>query len=237
MAEGEQARRAGKRLVLMQAAGFFGFAAGPEVHVVDPHGLSEPFLARLPPPYMPDWRIGHLWRALPEGYWETLRDGTPQIVDPGLAEYRAALVEITRGPLFRRERWAAIIGMALGRYESLLPVQSLRFPPTTTRDAAGMDGEEIDLDWRGIDVRFGEKARADAVELEVSGDDGHGLVFFRGERDVARVKQAPRPGAAPGLASVRVAVPDAARAEGFDRIRVIPYGGDGRYRIAGLTLR
>ncbi|MEN8161651.1 MAG: hypothetical protein ABFS41_16395, partial [Myxococcota bacterium] len=123
MAEGEAVRRAGQKLALQEANGFFGFAAGPGAHVVDPHGLSEPFLARLPPPALPDWRIGHVWRDLPAGYWETLRDGTSRIADPGLAEYRAALVEITRGPLFARSRWAAIVGMALGRYESLLPVQ------------------------------------------------------------------------------------------------------------------
>jgi arabinofuranosyltransferase len=236
-AEGEAARRAGRTLALKEANGFFGYAAGPGVHVVDPHGLSEPFLARLPPPALPDWRIGHVWRELPDGYWETLRDGTSRIVDPGLAEYRAALVEITRGELFARSRWKAIVGMALGRYEPLLPVQTLRYPPTTAREAGALGGEEIALDWRGLDVRFGELVRAGEVELRASGDDGYGLVFFRGEHDAARAKRAPEPGAPPGPAVFRFAVPRGARTEGFDRIRVQPYGGDGRFSLNDLTLR
>jgi arabinofuranosyltransferase len=236
MAEGEQARRSGQRLVLMQAAGFFGYAAGPAVHVVDPHGLSEPFLARLPPPALPDWRIGHFWRELPAGYWETLPGREPQIVDPGLAAYREALVLITRGELWSAARWAAIAGMALGRYESLLPVQALRFPPTMTVAQREMAGEEIPLDWRGIDVHFEEAVGAHEIELRGSGDDGYGVVFFQGDRDLDQVKRAPSPGADPALTSSRLEVPAAARAAGFDRIRVMPYGGDGRYRIAGVTL-
>jgi hypothetical protein len=206
------------------------------VHVVDPHGLSEPFLARLPPPALPDWRIGHLWRELPAGYWETLRDGTPQIVDPGLAAYREALVLITRGELWSAARWAAIGRMALGRYESLLPVQALRFPPTKMVAQREMGGEEIPLDWRGIDVHFEEAVRAHEIELRSSGDDGYGVVFFQGDRDVDQVKRAPAPGADPALTSIRLEVPAAARAAGFDRIRVMPSGGAGRYRIGGVTL-
>jgi arabinofuranosyltransferase len=235
-AEGEQARRSGQRVVLMQAAGFFGHAAGPGVHVVDPHGLSEPFLARLPPPALPDWRIGHLWRELPAGYWETLPDRESRIVDPGLAAYREALVLITRGELFSSERFAAILGMALGRYESLLPIQALRFPPTKTIRASEWTGEELPMDWRGVDVRFAESVRARDLELRASGDDGYDFVFFAGERDIGQVKRAPRPGADPALGTVRLEVPAAVQATGFDRIRVLPYGGDGRYRIAGITL-
>jgi hypothetical protein len=126
--------------------------------------------------------------------------------------------------------------MALGRYESLLPVQELRFPPTKTVQASEWTGEELPMDWRGVDVRFAEPVRAHDIELRASGDDGYGVVFFAGERDMGQVKRAPLPGADPALGSVHLEVPAEVQAAGFDRIRVLPYGGDGRYRIAGVTL-
>jgi arabinofuranosyltransferase len=101
--------------------GYYGFAVGPEVHVVDPLGLADPLLARLPvwrgeaaisPETLRrgklDWRIGHFARALPRGYLRSLRDPEQRIADPAVAELRAELDVLTRGPLWTGERWRLI---------------------------------------------------------------------------------------------------------------------------------
>jgi arabinofuranosyltransferase len=239
--QGERARRERVRLALMSYVGFYGFAAGPGVHIVDQHGLGEPLLARIPPPYRPDWRIGHVWRELPEGYWETLRTGADRITDPGLAQYHAKLALITRGQIWSVERWQAILGMALGRYEPLIDVQRYRFPPAPLLAQAGSAeppdaGGPAPLTWLGVDVALREPSHARRVELGAEGDDAHALVFFRGERDLAIAKLPPRPGAGSALSTSVADVPREAAEAGFDRVRVMPYLGDGRYAFGSLRL-
>ena len=67
-----KARQEGRKVVVRDAVGFFGFAAGPDVHVVDQAGLGDALLARLPPEQRPQWRIGHFFRTVPPGYVESL---------------------------------------------------------------------------------------------------------------------------------------------------------------------
>jgi arabinofuranosyltransferase len=234
--EGERARRDQVRFALMSYVGFYGYAAGPGVHVVDQHGLAEPFLARIPPPYRPDWRIGHVWRELPEGYWETLRTGVDRIADPGLAEYYEKVSLITRGQLWSPARWDAIVASALGRYEGLIDVQRYRFPPTTVLAQSSLEegSDPTPLTWLGADVVLPGVSHASRVELGAGGDDAHALVFFRGERDLAVAKLLPRAGAGSGLATIVTAVPRRASEGGFDRVRVMPYLGDGRYALGHL---
>jgi arabinofuranosyltransferase len=84
--------------------GFFGFYAGPAVHVVDAWGLADPLIARIPARTDARLRIGHFTRAIPEGYRETLETGRNQIVDRRLADLYDRLALITRGPLFDGRR-------------------------------------------------------------------------------------------------------------------------------------
>ena len=107
------------RVVVWGNVGFFGFHAGPRIHVVDSNALGDPLLARLParPQH---WRIGHFSRMLPQGYMQTLETGTNHIANPSLAEFYDQLVLITRGPLWAPRRWAAIWRMNLGRYDGLI---------------------------------------------------------------------------------------------------------------------
>jgi arabinofuranosyltransferase len=95
--------------------GFLGFCAPPGVHLVDKFALADPLLARLPVTDREPWRIGHFERDLPAGYLASLRSGENQIADPALARLHTRLERITRGPLFTRARWAAIVTVNLGR--------------------------------------------------------------------------------------------------------------------------
>ncbi len=92
-----------------EAIGFYGYYAGPTVHVVDTLALCDPLLARLPAQALyRKWRVGHYERDLPEGYMETLRRGNNCIANRELADFYDVLSLITRGPLLSPQRLRAI---------------------------------------------------------------------------------------------------------------------------------
>ena len=119
---GARLREQGAQVLVADGMGFVGFFAGPEVHLVDPMGLTDPLLARLPiwhegrllapqkpiPPEL-EWRIGHFVRPLPEGYLETLETGENRLASQALGSYWDELALITRGALWSRTRLAAIL--------------------------------------------------------------------------------------------------------------------------------
>jgi arabinofuranosyltransferase len=119
-AAGRSARAAGPSVLRRMGTGFFGFYAGPRVHIVDGHALTDPLLARLPANTRRGYRIGHFRRVSPRGYEESLRTGRNQIADPDLAAYWDRLRLVTRGPLLDGERLRTVVELNLGRYDGLL---------------------------------------------------------------------------------------------------------------------
>jgi arabinofuranosyltransferase len=115
---GIQTRNEGHRVIVYCCNGMLGYAAGPTIHIVDTVGLGDPLMARLPS--RRDWRVGHFGRDVPRGYTETLESGDNHITTPQIAAYYGRLALITRGGLWDRRRWQAILRMNLGRYDSLL---------------------------------------------------------------------------------------------------------------------
>jgi arabinofuranosyltransferase len=119
---GRQARaimeKQGEAFQAVECIGFYGYYAGPRIHVIDVMALADPFLARLPvrtPGDPRSWRIGHFERALPPGYRETIAGGRNVIADPALARLYDDVRLVTTGPLSGRERWGAIVRLNLGR--------------------------------------------------------------------------------------------------------------------------
>lgn len=100
--------------------GFHGYFCGPKVFLIDQMALSDPLLARLPAMKAQIFRTGHHERHIPEGYLETALTGRNVLKDPNLALFYDKIRLITRGPLFTRERWKAILDMNLGRYDHLI---------------------------------------------------------------------------------------------------------------------
>ncbi len=113
---GRAARARGKHLVMGGNIGVFGYYAGPEVHILDGFALSDPLLARLPI-RSTSWRVGHYVRRLPTGYFKSLESGRNIIEDSRLRHFATAIQTVTRGPLFSRERWAAIWRLNTGAYD------------------------------------------------------------------------------------------------------------------------
>ncbi len=117
--EGRKAREQGTTLVARENIGFFGYYAGPKVHILDIWALADPLLTRLPMPHQ-DWRIGHFRREVPVGYEATLETGQNQLQDANLAIFYNKLSMMTRGPLFSPSRLWEIVLMNVGWYDHLV---------------------------------------------------------------------------------------------------------------------
>jgi len=104
--------------VYVYFSGMYGYCAGPHVIIIDNLALPDALLARLPFSYIQ--RSGHYFRNVPEGYEEARRTGSTANMAAPLAAYYEKLRLVTSAPLFSAERWKAIIGFQLGRYDGLL---------------------------------------------------------------------------------------------------------------------
>jgi len=110
--EGSMARHQQLPVAVKGAVGFYGFYAGPEVHIIDIFALCDPLLARLPPSKI--WRVGHLERSLPAGYFESIQQDKNLLVDAELSVLYDQLRLVTRGDLFDPERWRVILLLNFG---------------------------------------------------------------------------------------------------------------------------
>ena len=93
--------------------GQFGYAVGIEKTIVDPLAIGDPFLSQFPAAYQ--WRAGHFFRVIPEGYVESLKSGKNVLVDHGLSPLFDAVNLATRDPhLFSKARIKAIFRLNTG---------------------------------------------------------------------------------------------------------------------------
>jgi arabinofuranosyltransferase len=137
---GRRARDDGRTAVVRATIGYFGYFAGPSMHVTDPLGLSEPLYARLPAQLNPNWRVGHYRRAPAPGYDPAI--GRPP-TDPALAALYARVHALTRGPLLQPARW--VDGLALQLTDTVDHFRAHRFAalhplPTERPFQIGMEG-------------------------------------------------------------------------------------------------
>ena len=85
--QGREALKNNEKFISRCGIGQFGFCAGPGVHILDCHALTDPILARLPITTFKRWRIGHFRRIYPQGYEETLKTGENRIYDKDLKAF------------------------------------------------------------------------------------------------------------------------------------------------------
>jgi arabinofuranosyltransferase len=114
VADGLRAKREEKQVSVYRNIGYYGFFAGPGVHIIDPYGIGDPLMARMPfPPEKHPWQAGHFMRKVPEGYEDAAID-RGAIADPELAAYWAKLELVTRGPIFDGARLLEVLRFNLG---------------------------------------------------------------------------------------------------------------------------
>lgn len=117
--DGEKLARSRTKVELIGPAGYLGFAAGPDVHLVDYWGLADPLLARLPDEEPENFRIGHFKRIVPEGYLDTLRTGRCKM-SSAYCKYYREIERIVRGPIGSWDRFVSIAKMNVGAFDHLL---------------------------------------------------------------------------------------------------------------------
>src|SRR4030066_691233 len=125
-------RNSKERVIVQGVTGMFGYYCGPNVHIIDTLALSDPLLSKLPcerralpfddfHPHDPKrWRIGHFKREIPEGYTETIRTGTNQIVNSDLRLYYNKLSVLIKGDIWNINRLGEIWNFNTGKYDYLL---------------------------------------------------------------------------------------------------------------------
>ncbi|MCR5221557.1 MAG: glycosyltransferase family 39 protein [Lachnospiraceae bacterium] len=92
----------------------------PDLYLNDQYALGDPFLAKLPAVREENWRIGHMWREVPEGYNDSVYKDENLVEDQAAHEYLDVIWLITRGDLFDPARIRAIVDINLGKYDHLI---------------------------------------------------------------------------------------------------------------------
>jgi arabinofuranosyltransferase len=114
VADGIKARQSGQRVTIYKNIGYYGYFAGPGVHILDPYGLGDPLVGRMPfTEAMGYWSSGHFYRKIPEGYVEAAVD-EGVIADPRVQAYWKKLELVTRGGIFDGKRLAEVARFNLG---------------------------------------------------------------------------------------------------------------------------
>lgn len=247
MLDGKVEATKGPTVCVRENLGFFGYYAGPQVHVVDLFALADPLLARLPARHNPNWRIGHFIRSLPDGYEESLQKGTNRLTDPGLRELYDVLRLISRGPLLSWDRLEAIALLNLGWYDHLVNVDEYRHhlrtrlplqavmgpkPSHTPFDAPGNFPFPPD----GLEIYWETPANSRQFEVSLDWNDACRLEFRRGSRPLGIVDLPESFELGGGMIPRRGDVPRTAQETGFDRVWMYPLRGDDRYALGYLQL-
>lgn len=94
--------------------GQYGWTAAPELYIIDPLALSDPFLSRLPA--TTSSRVGHYERAFPVGFVASRLTGHNQLQDPLLKQLYDDVTLVTRGEIWQRARFQAIWRLNTGYY-------------------------------------------------------------------------------------------------------------------------
>lgn len=235
-----RADASGETVFVRGAIGMTGFMARDDQHIVDCFALADAFLARLPA--MPHARIGHFQREVPAEYLDSLRSGENRFRNAGLAQLYAQLRTITRGPLWSRARWQAIVALNLGQPSIDLSADRIATPVALAALAEAKAGGyrwdgpgTVTMPPGGVDIELGALRHSRRLSTSLDNNDGYRLRFLRAGEMVGQVG-IPAVNSGDGLAVQEVDVPQAAVDSGYDHVQVLPEGGDQRYAIGHLLL-
>ncbi len=231
--------------VLAYVSGMTGYYAGPKLCLVELDGLSDPLLARLPTVDKYVWRIGHFKRAVPVGYVQTMRSGKNELLDSNLARYYDHLSMLTKADIFSWSRLGEIVKFNLKSYDFLLqryidaPQIEVNYSQLREPQRAGrgwsLYGMQI-MAQNGMTVVLDSLAHNRRVELSVADYSPYRIVFMRQNRELDGVTTGGDPSPIGALAVDTVDVPLAIATEGYDRLKIVPIGGDGRYSVGHVRL-
>jgi arabinofuranosyltransferase len=243
--EGRALRKQGEANIVVHGnIGFRGYFAGPKTHYVDPLGLTDPLLARLPAMHRSNWRIGHFERHIPHGYIKTLETDENKISNREISAYYKHIARITRGQLWSSARWRSIWLLNTGQLDHLIPEATSKFAGakliTSTRVAAPIpDGTRWDKSTvmfheNGLCVSMTERSSARQLTIAADGNDTLRLYLIAGEHIVASFR---RRGVTKAGVQTSHHELDGIDEELIDKVCVFPEVGDGAYSLGQLVLK
>lgn len=116
----DEYREAGIKAGILKMVPGISIYYNSDMYLNDQYALGDPFLSKLPAVREENWRIGHMWREVPKGYYDTVSFGENVIENPDLREYYDVIMLITRGEIFDSERLRAVVDINLGKYNYLI---------------------------------------------------------------------------------------------------------------------
>ncbi|MFZ5979692.1 MAG: hypothetical protein ACOYVF_03590, partial [Candidatus Zixiibacteriota bacterium] len=242
---GREMKANAPQTVVWGIAGFPGFFAGPEVHIIDFYALTEPLLARLPAMKHYEWRIGHFKRVLPQGYEETVRTGENHLTDTSLTRYYEKIKIITRGDIFSFNRFKEIIKFNLGCY-NYLRENYLHPPRIEVAYAAINTPKPRGTSWKaegnyiiresGLEIRFDSPVTAPRLELSLDHNDDYTVSYYRDGKKLAEQTVNTRLIEHSGLRVDTLTVPVENIPDGYNSIVIVPSGGDLLYSVGHVSL-
>jgi arabinofuranosyltransferase len=245
VADGHRAKIGSKRVELSGNVGFLGFSAGPGVHIVDKHALTDPLLARLPARADPFWRIGHYEREVPKGYLATLESGECKLDDLDLCDYYDRLHEVVAGDLWSWSRLRTIVALNLGHYDHLIDFERYRYPGRLEIDLEQLQdfvaedapfnspGMRI-MPNSGVLVRMRVDSHVKQLAVTLDGNDEYAIEFRRDKQHLGELLSASLQ--VSGAHTRELDVPEAAAKHGFNRIFIRPLNGDAAYALGYVRL-
>ena len=217
-----------KQVIEFASIGFFGYFAGPQMHVVDFAGLGDSLIARLPPEDEGmNWVPGHLYRIIPDGYIETIENGAVdnQIKDKKLAEFYDHMKVITRGSTFSGQRLSEIWKMNTGAYNQLIDFVPYRYPDTVkvtcSESGCNEDGQPVKSGEPGILLVFDQPVYPDAISFELIGEGRYDIELSLDDKALL-LRSFTLTSGDKGFLLVKD-LPASIKKKGFNRIFVLPY--------------
>ncbi len=240
--KGRALRAAGRPQVMIDwTIGMVGFFAGPEIHIVDCFALADPLLARLPAQYPVD-KPGHAQRWVPPGYLNTLETGKDHFTDPDVARLFEIVSTVTRGPLWSSDRLREAWRLNTGYYDGLVDFDRYRFPemerlsPADLAASADVGGHAL-ANASGLEIDLGGRRHAPRVRISLSADDQYLVILREGPRERYRTRVGPGATSADGpLATYAIDVPADVQRSGYTAIHILPWRGEGDYRVGNVGL-
>jgi len=225
--------------------GFCGYYAGPNVFIIDTLGLGDALMARIPPGYTMNWRVGHFERVIPSGYVEAIYDNDAnKIEDDQTKQYVEHLWLITRGKLFSPERWEAIWRMNTGQYGILLDQEQYHFPILQKISAQEVSVPLVDVAWNtpgailgyssGIEIQYDEMQYASQLKMSLSQIHNFRLIYYDAQHQMIGSDDLSIPSTSQ-LREIQVGVPANISESGFQFVHILPTKTD-RIREARFSM-
>jgi arabinofuranosyltransferase len=168
--------------------------------------------------------------------------------DLNLQAYYDRLELIVRGPIWSRERWETILNMNLGRFDHLIATDRYQFPDLVVRKAVDFGTPKAEgspwnapgnviLQDSGMEVQLEGLAHNSLIEISADNNDEYRILFRKNGETIAKLDTAPVDDAGDGLKTWTFSVPNKVIRAGYDAVRIVAYGGDGRSSVGHLRLQ